>query len=1292
MRISKKVEDVIYHTRKWVWFSTLAGSITLVVLAGIAQYWLPTLLEDKQRIEQYLSQISQQKISVGQLHTRWDGIHPGVRALDIKVGDDGSGRAALSLKEVRLSLSFRTLWERKPILYRLVLVRPELEFRRDAGGRVEVSGIKTRERQTLPAPGDVQKPAGAAAIAWLFLQGNIEIEDGLIEWIDQKPKITETAKMENVRLSLSNSGDRHLLEVSTRLPQDICATCALAMDIEGNPFAGSDWGGVISVNALGLNLRNPLTVIRERLPDGLAGKVDVVLRSQWVQGRPRLANGRISGDGLNLPVGSTGKMFSVDQVITRVKWRERNNNWSLDADIPFILINKEPWLPGRLVVSRYAGGTHVYLRHLNIRRLVGLSREFPMPDNFRELLARLSPAGDVDDLEVDYKDAGQDGDRIRVKGSLRNVSSEPYEKIPGIKGLNATFDTTENGGEIFLNSRRSQFNSTHVFREPIPVHRARARINWQRKQELFEIIARNIQIVGRDLSARGGFVFRLPKDRSVSPYMDMRIDFFQGIVARKSVYLPVNVMKPTLVDWLDRSVISGKLTDGHLVYRGNTREFPFLDNNGLFEVAANVEGGKLQYLPAWKPISSARMHLLFRGGSMLITSSSGRIEDMEIGAVVARKDSLKDTGEPIRISGSASGPVAGSLAVLRNAVANGQKGNWTGFVESNIAASGDGQLNLSLEIPVSRAVPYRMSGDYRLLGAGVRLPVGGIPVAQVRGNIGFNESRITEGVLEGQSLGGPVNIKVSGKPALPTPVTRFTMTGKMRPSGLAAEYGQWIGQSFKGEMPWSGEVEFRGGLPRVSFQADMKSVTTLLPPPVSRFSGLDDKFMLESASSEHKRHVIKFGLGSHLTGILDFIQRGKDWDFAEGKLLVGEDIAGLSGNKGMHLEFRGDHLPAEDWVRVLHGHGGGQGMPLFIQGIAGRFQSITALHRRMGAASFNLSRSGSEKWRGNIDGENFLGSVVLDTEPSGGQVELNLERMIVPEAEPQEPEVDSESDRVDPRKFPGLRISSKQFVYGKMNLGKLDFSADHTRLGWEVDRLQLTRPEMSMFAEGNWFQIAGNYVTKGKMRMVSNNLGETLGALGSPDQVTGGSINLDLDLGWREDSREKGLKHLNGEITLDAKNGVLNRVDSGSAKVAGAFSLSSLGRYLSLDFSSAFGKGFAFDDVHGKVQIRQGEATTHAFTLKAPAASVLASGRIGLYKKDIDIQADIYPNVQGGVTVATGSLFGLQAAAWVFALQQIFSSKIEEGTRITYRISGKLEKPTVTKIVSKAETGVVPSN
>ena len=87
--------------------------------------------------------------------------------------------------------------------------------------------------------------------------------------------------------------------------------------------------------------------------------------------------------------------------------------------------------------------------------------------------------------------------------------------------------------------------------------------------------------------------------------------------------------------------------------------------------------------------------------------------------------------------------------------------------------------------------------------------------------------------------------------------------------------------------------------------------------------------------------------------------------------------------------------------------------------------------------------------------------------------------------------------------------------------------------------------------------------------------------------------------------------------------------------------------------------------------------------MAAPVASVLARGFIDLDKRNLDVNADIYPNLKSGVTIATGSLFGLQAAAWVYALQQLFSHEIEKGTRISYHISGSLDKPKVTKAVQE---------
>jgi uncharacterized protein YhdP len=76
---------------------------------------------------------------------------------------------------------------------------------------------------------------------------------------------------------------------------------------------------------------------------------------------------------------------------------------------------------------------------------------------------------------------------------------------------------------------------------------------------------------------------------------------------------------------------------------------------------------------------------------------------------------------------------------------------------------------------------------------------------------------------------------------------------------------------------------------------------------------------------------------------------------------------------------------------------------------------------------------------------------------------------------------------------------------------------------------------------------------------------------------------------------------------------------------------------------------------------------------------------VGLAHKDLDLSADIYPNLTGGITLATGWLWGPATAAWILAAQEVLKKEIAEGTRISYKVSGKWSAPRVERIVRKPQ-------
>src|SRR3989344_2162033 len=154
---------------------------------------------------------------------------------------------------------------------------------------------------------------------------------------------------------------------------------------------------------------------------------------------------------------------------------------------------------------------------------------------------------------------------------------------------------------------------------------------------------------------------------------------------------------------------------------------------------------------------------------------------------------------------------------------------------------------------------------------------------------------------------------------------------------------------------------------------------------------------------------------------------------------------------------------------------------------------------------------------------------------------------------------------------------------------------------------------------------------------------------------------------------------LNGKIEVDAKKGRFLQVKPGAGRLFGLLDLSAIGRYLMLDFSPLFGKGFIFDRIQGQIDVEKGNARTRDFLIKGPATEIGVCGRIGLAAEDFDLTIEIQPKLSETLTLASWGLWGPQVAAVVLAVQKIFKKQITKGTHVAYVVKGPWDKPEITK-------------
>jgi uncharacterized protein (TIGR02099 family) len=1258
------------HLTRWSWFGGSVLLALLIVGYGLARYALPMLIEDQALMASRLSEVAGQRVEFDTLRTHWDGIHPGVRATKVRVYATGVAAPTVALDEVRVSLEAWRLLTGDIRIHRMVAVRPQISIERRPDNKLQIRGM-------APIP---VAPAEATTddrfTTWLFAQRQLSIEEGTLRWTDRSGPAVESLVLRDANLSLRNDGNRHRVIFNATFPTTLCHICALDLDIEGNPTQDPlAWGGRVNVLAAGLQLSGLPRVVRDRLPWALEGNVDVQLRTQWAAGLPTVAQGFIDARSLSVPWVSEPGRIRIDRLRGKLRWVRRGGVWQLDLNDTLVGLGRTPWSAGYVRIDHGSDITSVRVRHLDLAQAGEFVQGLGVVPELLAPVRTLGATGALKEVVMRLDRRADAGNRFALKARLADVAFKPYERVPGMRGVSGRLTLSEKAGEFRLDSRRFALDYPGVFRESLPARRVSGRFRWERKQDYWELSGQGLNIAS-DILGRGDLLFRLPQDRAVSPYLKLRFDITGGTAARASRFYPVNRMRPKLVAWLDESVLGGTVLGGHVVFEGETREFPFRQGDGQFEVQARLGNAGFRYLPGWEPVRRANTTLLFRGPAMLITAQDGSIRDLAVDDVTVRIDDLATREAPVHIGGRVRGPVASALDVLRAAPL--QDRDWATLLTPSVRGEGNGTLNLAVTIPRTGPAP-RIDGEYRFHDAALTLPLAGFALRNINGAIGIEDGRIASGQLDTRLLGSAARISVGTADHFGTREVVFRADGRVSAAGLGEIYGARVSEFVSGETPWSGELRVRDGHPWIALRSRLSGLRLGVPGLESKLETAEVRTVLESTRSDEAAHRLRFRLGESINGVLQLTRQSGVWQFDRGNVHLGFGEAAEPESAGLQLSLAAQTLEVDRWLDRFGGEGGA-GVPSAIRRLTIDSGSARIRGYDLGATRLDLLRR-EQSWSGTVSGDTATGKVDFRPQQPAPQIQLELDQLRLPRKTAET--VVEDKAPVDPRDLPFVAVKARQLVADGASYGAFEFNAAPNPLGWQVRYLTLSRPEMNLFTEGTWYVVAGSESVDLKLTLNSKDLGTTLEALGVKDQVRGGRLDTRLDLEWREDDYRPGLRNLNGTIAISMKDGSLLGVNEGAARIAGILNFGNIGQYLSLKFSPALGDGFRFQDIDGRIAIRGGTAYTDGIGVKASAANIVLRGHADFVDKKLDVRAEIVPNLRDPVTLATGWLWGPATAAWVLAFQEVFKKNIQEGTRIAYHVTGTFDAPVVEKTVGR---------
>lgn len=1190
-------------------------------------------------------------------------------------------KPVIQLNEIRLSINLLDMLISRDLLSssRVTVVGAKLGVKRKQDGSIVIVGLKVSDGQPQ----------------WLLQGGRYEVLQSEIIWQDEKLN-GRPLLFDAVDLVISNDGERHRINMLTKLPKKYGDTLRVSMDFEGNAFEPSATQGTVYVE--GGNIKLP-ELAAAGLPFEMgisSGTGDLKVWSDWQHSQLVSLDGVAKIQQMKL-IRQDKSEFPVNRLKTRFHWGMQDAQWRLDvkdfeletADTLQGAIKKWPSavfsVSGQRMEDNALHKIALSVESVDLQEASVIAQFFaPLP---KEQLGLLAQAGLKGSLNKFSLFADLDTKSVAVNGRFSGISVAPLSATPGIENLSGQIKGSDKQGVVRLETKDAQITSPDLFREALPVNSLKGAVAWQQTENNWTVSSQMVELNSLGFQSKSRVRLNIPKTKD-SIFMDLQSSFVGEDASQAVHYLPVGIMDEEVVAWLDHAFVSGRMTNGGLLVYGNLKDFPFTGGQGVFEALFNADQVELSYDPQWPHITGMGADVLFLQNSLKVNVHQGQSDKVNIKQAEVTIPSLNES-KHLLIQGEAEGEIGQVLSFMQQTPLSSPVDS---LLEA-IVPEGNTQVALDLKIPLYANVQTKVNGTAQLKDAKLTVKSLDLEVNKIDGELKFNEQGVYSDTIHAAALGHPIQINIKSADSR----TIVNVAGRAGVSDLKAQF----------KMPWWNRVEgatdyrlklglpYGDGLPELVVESMLAGMALDLPgelaktrnqqrPLTMTFSLADDK----SARSGFAREAPEGGGAGTardelvLPMVLNYDEKlkaalqlnTKQQNIYSGHILVGTGDVAQRQEAGLKLEINRDQLALQDlagfsFARDKDNKTGasdrGSSQPVSgIHTIPGDIREIKihsdhALWKKtqMGVFDLALKRKGSF-WAGDIGSSFAKGKVQIPDDLKGSDrisfdmdvLDISALKHVKSEGEALEPEL-------SPELLPLFNVVSHKTLWQSVDLGQLTLETERIPGGMGFKSLTLTGADLKLALLGGDWKVSGERSkthTEGRLELAQT--GKLLEQLGITKDLTETNAVIDFAVNWDGAPYQFSLAALKGRADVNLKNGRILSIEPGFGRILGMLALAQWIKRAQLDFSDVYKEGLTFNSIKGHFDLLNGIASTHDLVVDAVPAKITINGETDLINRTVDHIVDVTPKSADAVPIA-GTIMGKVAAL----IGQSLTGKSQEG-------------------------------
>ena len=1238
---------MIHHfkhaTRHLIFWSLLALAISLTgvrfILAGIEGYQL--------QLQAHVTELLGAPVIIRHLGAKIRGFSPELILKDITIASlEANAPPAIQLKEIRLVINLfdmlvhRELWSSS----RVTLVGTKLTIIRKSDGSFSVLGLKAGDEQPL----------------WLLKSSQFEVLQSEITWQDQKRQ-AKALTFASVDLAIINEAERHKINLLMKLPEKYGDSLKIAMDLQGNAFQASDLNGTVYIEGKKLKL-SELAAFDLPMPLNVTSGVADIKVWTKLQGAQLLAvTSELQLTHVNL-LHQNHDVLPIEKLKARLHWQLTDNQWRFDVP-QFLLETSDAgavtkWpdavfsVAGAVKDDQFLRKFSVFVSQLDLQEVTLLTKFIaPLPDVQINTVEQMQLKGRLEQFAV-YADF--EAKALAVNGKFVGLSVSPVASFPGVSNLTGQIQGNEKTGAMALMTENAELIAPVFFREPFVISSLKGNISWLQTEADWVLSSRLLELELHGLQSKSRLNLVLPKT-SALPFLDMQASFVSDDISKLKHYLPAKVMKLADVDWYDLAFLSGRVTQGGLLYAGKLGVFPTKMEEGVFEATVDIDQLNLAYLPDWPQINNIAGKMVVLQNVMNCEITQGQSIDLNITQATVINPAL-GTSKRLMVKGVLEGEISDVFKFLKQTPLN----STVGFLVDAVVPQGNTQMELDLSLPLSEELQPIVYGSAQFNQARLNVSALDLWINKITGDLKFTELGVYSDGIRGIALGHPIKINID---KADHQQTFLDIKGNAGIAELQKQFKMPGWEVAQGEM----DYQLKLGLPfpnsptELVVQSDLVGVALELPG------------FLAKSKLQKKPLSLTFGLsGEDLLPVLlnynDSLKAAIKINLAQkqldsGHILIGVGAVQQTTQSGLKLEINQDTLNLQEWL-ALSGHKNKEtGVKNNIREISIHSPHAQWKNSSLGAFDLILTPEKSH-WLGVIKSDVATGKLQIPFDIKGAEkIKLNLSALNLSALKAEESQskgadvksVELKSELV-PAELPLFSITSDNTYWRSVNLGQLTIETERVAHGMSLKHLNLVGKEQQLQLSGDWKAKGLHSETLLQGHIESTNTGQTLKQLDITKDLMDTSAVLNFSGNWYASPDDFSLQTLHGKLDVNLKNGRILSIEPGFGRLLGILAMAQWVKRLQLDFSDVFQQGLTFNSITGHFNILNGKAITRDLVIDAIPAKINISGQTDFINKNLDQIASVIPKSADAVPIA-GTIMGKVTAL----IGQSLTDKDQEG-------------------------------